>query len=98
MAPVKAAILPLVNKDGLPEIAQKLYMSCRRKFATDLDVKQNIGKRYARNDEIGTPFCVTVDTESLSDHAATIRHRDTMQQERVALDKIETYIAEKVSE
>jgi glycyl-tRNA synthetase len=98
MAPVKAAILPLVNKDGLPEIAQKLYMSCRKKFATELDIKQNIGKRYARNDEIGTPFCITIDTDTLSDHAATIRHRDTMQQERVALDKIESFVAEKISE
>jgi glycyl-tRNA synthetase len=98
MAPVKAAILPLVNKDGLPEIAQKLYMSCRKKFATELDIKQNIGKRYARNDEIGTPFCITIDTDTLSDHGATIRHRDTMQQERVALDKIESFVAEKISE
>lgn len=78
MAPVKAAILPLVNKDGLPEIAQKLYLSLRGKFMTELDVKQNIGKRYARQDEIGTPFCVTIDTDTLSDQAATIRFRDTM--------------------
>lgn len=98
MAPVKAAILPLVNKDGLPEIAQKLYMSCRKKFATELDVKQNIGKRYARNDEIGTPFCVTIDNDTLNDQAATIRHRDTMKQERVALDKIESFIAASVAE
>lgn len=98
MAPVKAAILPLVNKDGLPEIAQKLYMSCRTKFMTEIDIKQNIGKRYARNDEIGTPFCVTIDNDTLNDHAATIRFRDTMKQERVALDKVEAYVSEKIQE
>lgn len=98
MAPVKTAILPLVNKDGLPEMAQKLYMACRKKFATELDVKQNIGKRYARNDEIGTPFCVTIDNDTPNDQSATIRHRDTMKQERVALDKIETYISGAIAE
>jgi glycyl-tRNA synthetase len=98
LAPVKAAILPLVNKDSLPDIAQKLYMSCRHHFMTELDVKQNIGKRYARNDEIGTPFCVTIDNDTLNDNAATIRHRDTMQQERVGLDHIRAYIADKVQE
>jgi glycyl-tRNA synthetase len=98
MAPVKAAILPLTVKDGQPEIAQKLYMSCRKKFATELDIKQNIGKRYARNDEIGTPFCVTIDSETTNDQAVTIRHRDTMQQERVALDKVQQYVSEAISE
>lgn len=98
MAPVKAAILPLTAKDGQPEIAQKLYMSCRTKFMTELDIKQNIGKRYARNDEIGTPFCVTIDSDTQNDQAATIRFRDTMQQERVALDKVEEYISGKIKE
>lgn len=98
MAPVKAAILPLVNKDGLPEIAQNLYMACRKKFSTELDVKQNIGKRYARNDEIGTPFCVTIDNDTTNDQAATIRHRDSMKQERVALDKVEAYINQAIGE
>ena len=98
LAPIKAAILPLTNKDGLPEIAQKLYLSMRKKFMTELDTKGNIGKRYARNDEIGTPFCVTIDNETHNDQAATIRNRDTMQQERVALDKIEHYISEKIAD
>ena len=97
MAPIKAAILPLVNKDGMPEIAEKLYLDLRHKFALDLDVKQNIGKRYARHDEIGTPFCITIDTETLSDQAVTVRHRDTMQQERIALDKVEAFLNEKLS-
>ena len=96
LAPVKVAVLPLLNKDGLPEIAQKLYMSLRSKYMTEIDVKQNIGKRYARHDEIGTPFCITIDPETKDDQSVTVRHRDTMQQERVSLDKIEAYLAEKL--
>ncbi|MBA4152433.1 MAG: glycine--tRNA ligase, partial [Acinetobacter sp.] len=96
LAPVKAAVLPLTNKDGQPELAQKLYMNLRNKFVTEFDTKGNIGKRYARNDEIGTPFCITIDGDSASDNAATIRHRDTTQQERVGLDKIAAYIQEKL--
>lgn len=96
LAPVKAAVLPLLSKDGLPEIAEKLYMSLRGKFMTEIDIKQNIGKRYARQDEIGTPFCLTVDPETHDDQAVTVRHRDTMQQERIALDKVEAYLAEKL--
>jgi glycyl-tRNA synthetase len=98
MAPVKAAVLPLTAKDGLPEVAQKLYYGLRTQFVTEYDIKGNIGKRYARHDEIGTPFCITVDNDSLSDHAATIRHRDTMKQDRVALDKIETFIQSALKE
>jgi glycyl-tRNA synthetase len=98
MAPIKAAVLPLTNKDGLPEVAQKLYLSMRGKFMTELDTKGNIGKRYARNDEIGTPFCVTVDNDTTNDQAVTIRNRDTTQQERVALDKVSAYIQEKIGE
>ena len=98
LAPVKAAILPLTNKDGLPETAQKLYMSMRSKFMTELDTKGNIGKRYARNDEIGTPFCITVDNDTASDQAVTIRFRDTTQQQRVALDKVAAFVQEKIGE
>ncbi|TVQ83645.1 MAG: glycine--tRNA ligase [Micavibrio sp.] len=96
LAPVKAAVLPLLAKDGLPEIAQKLYMSLRGKFMTEMDVKQNIGKRYARHDEIGTPFCLTIDTETPEDQAVTIRDRDTMAQERVSLDNVDSYLSEKL--
>lgn len=98
MAPVKAAVLPLTNKDGQPEIAQKLYYALRTKFVTEYDSKSNIGKRYARHDEIGTPYCITVDTETANDHAVTIRFRDTMAQERVALDKVETFITKALAE
>lgn len=92
IAPIKAAVLPLTNKDGLPDVAQKLYLNLRTKFMTDYDTKGNIGKRYARHDEIGTPFCITIDNDTLNDNAATIRNRDTTKQERVGLDKIEAYV------
>ncbi len=94
VAPIKAAVLPLTEKDGQPEIAQKLYMDLRQDYMVDLDIKQNIGKRYARQDEIGTPFCFTIDTETSSDNSVTVRHRNTMKQERIALDHVKTYIRE----
>lgn len=96
LAPVKAAILPLVNKDGMPEVAQKLYMQLRKKFVTEIDVKQNIGKRYARHDEIGTPYCLTIDTQTLEDQTVTVRHRDTMEQERIHLDQVDQFLSEKL--
>ena len=88
LAPIKAGIFPLVNKDGMPEVAEKLYLDLRRQFACQLDVKQSIGKRYARMDEAGTPFCFTVDGETLQDQTVTVRDRDTQQQERVAIDQV----------
>lgn len=97
VAPIKAAILPLTEKDGQPEIAQKLYMDLRQDYMVDLDIKQNIGKRYARQDEIGTPFCFTIDTETSSDNSVTVRHRNTMKQERIALDKVKSYLQENLS-
>lgn len=97
VAPVKAAILPLIGKDAQLDLAQKIYMDLRRDFFVELDVKQNIGKRYARQDEIGTPFCFTVDEQSLQDQTVTVRHRNTMQQERVAVANIKAYMAEKMA-
>jgi glycyl-tRNA synthetase len=94
VAPIKAAILPLTEKDGQPEIATKLYMDLRQDFMVELDIKQNIGKRYARQDEIGTPFCFTIDTETAATNTVTVRHRNTMKQERVALDKVKDYLRE----
>jgi glycyl-tRNA synthetase len=93
VAPVKLGIFPLVNKDGLPEIAEKLYMDLRTQFTCEFDAKQSIGKRYARMDEIGTPFCVTIDGQTLEDRSVTLRHRDTAAQERVALDRVAEKIA-----
>jgi len=97
MAPIKAAILPLTAKDGLPEVAEKLYLQLRKKYAVDLDVKQNIGKRYARQDEIGTPFCMTIDHDSLTDGKLTVRDRNTTQQTRVSIDQIENFLQEKIA-
>lgn len=96
IAPKKAAILPLTAKDGQPEIAEKLYMELREEFAVDLDIKQNIGKRYARQDEIGTPFCFTIDNDTVTDGTVTVRERNTMAQERIALDSVRDYLRAKI--
>lgn len=94
MAPKKAAILPLTAKDGQPELATELYMNLRNDFAIDLDIKQNIGKRYARQDEIGTPFCMTIDQQSVEDRTITVRRRNSMQQERIAMDQAKAFLHE----
>lgn len=92
LAPIKAGIFPLVNKDGMPEIAEKLFMDLRKTMTCQMDAKQSIGKRYARMDEAGTPFCVTIDGETLTNQTVTIRHRDTAQQEKVALSQVQSYL------
>ncbi|HKW43049.1 MAG TPA: His/Gly/Thr/Pro-type tRNA ligase C-terminal domain-containing protein, partial [Thermoplasmata archaeon] len=84
LAPVAAAIFPLVNKDGLPEKAETLYASLRRRLTVFFDDSGSIGRRYARMDEIGTPFCVTVDHETLEGKGVTVRERDSQKQMRVA--------------
>ncbi|MAF98141.1 MAG: glycine--tRNA ligase [Micavibrio sp.] len=96
MAPKKAAILPLTAKEDHVPTAQKLYMDLREEFVVDLDIKQNIGKRYARQDEIGTPYCFTIDNETATDHSVTVRERNTMSQERIALDKVKDFLREKI--
>lgn len=88
VAPKKAAILPLTAKEAHVPLATKIYMELREHYDIDLDIKQNIGKRYARQDEIGTPFCFTVDDQSTEDGTVTVRHRNTMKQERIAIDNI----------
>lgn len=90
MAPVQAAVLPLSSK--LKEPAKKIEADLRKHFYTDFDDAGSIGKRYRRHDEIGTPFCVTVDFDSLEDRKVTVRHRDTMEQDRVAMDQLEEYL------
>lgn len=97
LAPIKAGIFPLIAKDGLPEYAAKLGNHLSKFFTTRIDEKQSIGKRYARMDEIGTPFCITVDQDTLSDNTVTIRDRDTGDQQRVASDKVDLFINEKVN-
>ena len=88
LAPMKLAVLPLIKKDGLPEIARKVMDDCKASFRCFYEEKDTIGKRYRRMDAIGTPFCVTVDHQTKEDNTVTIRYRDTMQQERIALDKV----------
>lgn len=93
LAPVKAAVLPLSKSEDLVPRAEELATKLRKHWNVDMDVSQAIGRRYRRQDEIGTPFCITVDFDTASDQAVTIRERDTMAQERVALDQVESYLA-----
>lgn len=97
LAPVKLAVLPLVKKDGLPEKAREIAGMLRFDFRCQYDEKDSIGKRYRRQDAIGTPFCITVDHETLNDNQVTIRSRDTMEQERLPVDRLCEVIAGKVS-
>ncbi|MDR1381721.1 MAG: glycine--tRNA ligase [Tannerella sp.] len=97
LAPVKLAIMPLVRKDGLPEKANEIMHALRFDFRCQYDEKDSIGKRYRRQDAIGTPYCITVDHETLSDSRVTVRFRDTMEQERVPIDKLHGIIADRVS-
>jgi glycyl-tRNA synthetase len=85
LAPIKLAVLPLTKKDGLPEIARAIMETCKPQFRCFYEEKDAIGKRYRRMDAIGTPFCVTVDHQSKEDGTVTIRHRDSMQQERIPI-------------
>ena len=96
LAPMKLAVLPLMKKDGLPEIAREIMDNCRSSFRCFYEEKDTIGKRYRRMDAIGTPFCVTVDHQSKEDNTVTIRHRDTMQQERVPLEKVREIVLKAV--
>ena len=96
LAPIKAAVFPLVNKSGMPEVAEKLYQELRPQYAVQLDVKQNIGKRYARMDEAGTPYCFTIDGDTLADQTVTVRYRDTLEQERIGIDKVGAFLDEKM--
>ena len=97
VAPIKAGVFPLVKKDGMPELATTLYHDLRQQFPCFYDDSGAIGRRYRRMDEAGTPFGVTVDGETRSNRTVTVRHRDTMQQERVGLDQVASYIQERVS-
>jgi glycyl-tRNA synthetase len=96
LAPIKAGIFPLVAKAGMPEIAEKLYLEVRRRHTAQFDVKQSIGKRYARMDEAGTPFCFTIDGQTVEDQTVTARDRDTGGQERIGLDRVLSFLSERV--
>jgi glycyl-tRNA synthetase len=100
LAPIKAGVFPLVNKDGMPEIAEKLYQDLAAKISrhgfVEHDAKQSIGRRYARMDEAGCPYCFTVDGDTLKDQTVTVRDRDTGHQERIAIDRVVSYTVEKL--
>ncbi len=96
LAPYKVAVLPLSKKPELIEPAERVAVELRKRWMIELDVTQSIGRRYRRQDEIGTPYCVTIDFESLEDHAATVRDRDTMAQDRVSMDGLVDYLGAKL--
>ena len=97
LAPVKAAILPLVKKDGMPDVAKEIYTSLKQKFNVFYDEKAAVGRRYRRQDEIGTPYCITVDTQTLQDRTVTIRDRDTLEQWRIKIDDCVSEITARVT-
>ncbi len=100
VAPIKAAVFPLVNKDGMPEVAERLHAELHKRFGrtgfVETDAKQTIGKRYARMDEAGCPYCFTIDGDTLKDQTVTVRDRDTGAQERVGIDGAAEYLAERL--
>jgi glycyl-tRNA synthetase len=96
LAPIKVAVLPLSRNEALSPKAKDLAALLRKRWMVEFDDSQAIGRRYRRQDEIGTPFCVTVDFDTLDDNAVTIRNRDTMAQERVSLDQVERYLIERL--
>jgi len=96
LAPVKAAVLPLSKKEELAGLARKLADDLRKNLAVMYDETQSIGKRYRRQDEIGTPYCITFDFNSLTDGKVTVRDRDTMEQERISIDSVKDYLKEKI--
>ena len=97
LAPIKAAILPLVKKDGLPEVAKTIFNDLKWDFNVVYDEKDAVGRRYRRQDAVGTPFCITVDHDTLEDKCVTIRNRDSMEQQRVKIDDIKAIIENKVA-
>ncbi len=97
LAPTKAAVLPLVKKDGLPELAKEIIEDLKWDFNVAYDEKDAVGRRYRRQDALGTPFCITVDHQTLEDKTVTIRHRDSMQQDRVAISELRAIISNEVS-
>jgi glycyl-tRNA synthetase len=101
VAPIKAAVFPLVDKDGMPEVAEKLADELAAKFGQggfiESDAKQSIGKRYARMDEAGCPYCFTIDGDTLKDQTVTARDRDTGKQDRIPLDKVAAFLSDQLT-
>ncbi|MEO6077738.1 MAG: His/Gly/Thr/Pro-type tRNA ligase C-terminal domain-containing protein, partial [Candidatus Andersenbacteria bacterium] len=96
LAPYQVAVLPLMKKPELTEVANSITQELSKYMSVEYDETQSIGKRYRRQDEIGTPFCVTVDYDSLEDKSVTVRDRDTMKQERIEIAKLAEYLKEKI--
>ena len=97
VAPYKVAVFPLFNKMGMPEVAEKLYKDLKKRMPAQYDTGGSIGKRYRRQDEAGTPFCITVDHQSLEDQTVTLRYRDSLQQDRIAMDKVNVFLTDKIN-
>jgi len=97
IAPIKVAVFPLVNKEGMPELAEKLTKTLKKKWHSFYDDKGAIGRRYRRQDEVGTPFCLTVDGETMKSNTVTVRQRDSMAQERVAVDQVVGYLEKQLT-
>jgi glycyl-tRNA synthetase len=97
LAPIQVGVFPLVKKDGMPERAQKIHQALRKTWRSQYDEGGTVGKRYSRLDEVGTPFCVTIDSQTALDETVTVRHRDSMAQERVKADALPAYLAEQAA-
>jgi glycyl-tRNA synthetase len=97
LAPIKVAVLPLVRKDGQPELAHEVFEALRGQMQAEYDEGGSIGKRYRRQDEIGTPLCVTIDHQSLEDRTVTVRDRDSLAQERVAVDELSAVLGARLA-
>jgi len=96
IAPFKAAILPLMKKEELVAKADEIFNSLNNKFALDYDVSGSIGKRYRRQDEIGTPYAITIDFDTLKDNSVTVRDRDTLKQDRIKIDELSVYLSDRI--
>ena len=96
LAPITMAVFPLVNRDGMPEIAEKIVETLRGEFAAFFDAGGSIGRRYRRQDEAGTPYGITIDSETLEDQSVTVSDRDTMKQERISIDQLQSYFRNKI--
>ena len=97
IAPIKAAVFPLVKKDGMPEKAKEIYLELKREFNVFYDEKGAVGRRYRRQDEAGTPYCITVDGQTLADGTVTIRDRDSLEQQRIKIDECAEVIRKRIN-
>ena len=97
LAPIKVAVLPLIKKDGLPEVARKIVEDLKWNLTATYDEKDALGRRYRRQDALGTPYCITIDHQTLEDQTITLRDRDTMEQERISIGNIKNLVMNKVS-